>query len=101
MRAGLSHQDHARKPEKAASGRLFTIQRLPFQGDTARFSCVVSKKVARTAVDRNRVRRRVRAAFRPLVVTGLFVIHIKKPALAAPFTEIARELAELSKKVTQ
>lgn len=99
MRAGLSHQEHALRPEKAASGRFFTIQRLAGTGDQFRFSCVVSKKVAQKAVDRNRVRRQARAAFRHLALSGLFVIHVKKPALSVTFQELREEVGVLAKKL--
>lgn len=76
-----------------ASGRLFNIQKLPYSGSEARFSCSISKKVASKATERNRVRRRVRAAFRDVAKgPGLFVIVIKKPALLAAYDELREEL---------
>ncbi len=101
MRSGLSHQEHALRPVKTVSGRFFTLQSLPFLGSKLRFSCSISKKVAVRAVDRNRARRRVRAAFRSVARPGLFVIQIKKSALTASYTEITEELRALTEKMTQ
>lgn len=101
MRTGLSHKEHALRPVKIISGRFFTLQKLPFLGGKTRFSCSISKKVAVKAVDRNRARRRVRAAFRAITKPGLFVIQIKKPALVASYTEIIDELRALTEKMAR
>jgi ribonuclease P protein component len=101
MRSGLSHSDHALRPVKTVSGRFFTLQRLSSLGNETRFSCSISKKIAPRAVDRNRARRRVRAAFRLIGRSGLFVIQIKKPALLAHYTELTEELRALSERLKQ
>ena len=89
------------RPEKVVSGRLFTLQRLPSPRKETRFSCSISKKVVGKAVDRNRMRRRTRAAFRGVAKPGLFVIHIKKPALLISYKEVVEELRTLVEKMAQ
>lgn len=93
MRGGLSHSEHALRPEKVISGVFFSVQRLPSSGQKGQFSCTISKKVAPKAVDRNKARRRARAALRSMGdLRGLYVIHIKKPALTASYARIVEEL---------
>ncbi len=98
MRFGLSHQEHALRPEKTVMGRFFAIQRLS-QAETLRFSCIISKKVAQKAVERNRIRRRVRALFREAAKPGLFVIRVKKQACDAEFQELRKEITSLIMKL--
>lgn len=81
---------------KVVSGKLFSLAALSFAG-IPRFSCSVSKKVAHRAVDRNRAKRRARAAFLNVAskARGLYLVTIKKPALAAPFSSLEEELRML------
>lgn len=65
-----------------------------------RFSVVVSKKVAKSAVERNRIRRRIYEALRmnmdyiPKKFDYIFVIY-QKDVLTMPFGEVERILGEL------
>ena len=65
-----------------------------------RVAVVVSKKVARLAVDRNRIRRRVYEAVRlnfdlvPKKMDYVFVIYSKK-VMDMPFAELEKMLGEL------
>ena len=65
-----------------------------------RVAVVVSKKVARLAVDRNRIRRRVYEAVRlnfdliPKKMDYVFVVYSKK-VMDIPFTELEKVLGEL------
>ena len=65
-----------------------------------RIAVVVSKKVARLAVDRNRIRRRVYEAVRlnfdliPKKMDYVFVVYSKK-VMYIPFTELEKVLGEL------
>jgi len=70
-----------------------------FADKPPKVACVVSKKAARKAVDRNRIKRHCREALRPLMP------HIRQPvALAfyansasskATFEELSRDIANL------
>lgn len=56
------------------------------------FACVVSKKVARKAVDRNRIKRRVRAIMREVTLSGpLVVIVYAKPGASHATMQDLRE----------
>ena len=65
-----------------------------------RFAVVVSKKVVKSAVKRNRIRRRVYEALRlnldliPKEYDYIFVIFSKE-VLALPFSELEKQLGEL------
>ena len=65
-----------------------------------RVAVVVSKKVAKLAVDRNRIRRRVYEAVRlnfdlmPKKMDYVFVVYSKK-VMHIPFTELEKVLGEL------
>lgn len=59
-------------------------------------SVVVSKKVAKTAVDRNRLKRRVRAITQLLQLQGIF--FTKKGAATLPFSSLKQEVEELIEK---
>ena len=65
-----------------------------------RFSVVVSKKVAKSAVERNRIRRRVYEALRvnmdyiPKKIDYIFVVY-NKDVLTMKFTELEKVLGEL------
>jgi ribonuclease P protein component len=90
-----------------ASAKAFTLQALRRADEKApRVGFTVSKQVG-NAVERNRVRRRLReivrlsaaaaAAGEPTTTTGLrsghdYVLVGRRAALAAPFTEMMREL---------
>lgn len=84
-----------RKPRWRVSGTFFVLSQLSLQ-DVDGFSCVISKKTAPTAVERNRAKRRARTAFLAAGGgRGAYVIGIRKPALAAPHHELVRELSKL------
>lgn len=80
-----------------ASGRAFVVQARP-RGDqgAVRVGFTVSRQVG-TAVERNRVRRRLREMVRRSVAAGLqpgldYVLIGRRAALAVPFDELMREL---------
>ena len=62
-------------------------------------ACVVSKKIAAQAVDRNEIERHCRSALRPLlkdVNTPIALIfHAKREARGAGYAEIARDIEKL------
>lgn len=96
MRHSLTHEELQMRPEKSTSSRFFTIRRISVAAQArTRFSCVISKKIAHKAVDRNRAKRRVRSAFPLDAARGLYVIQIKKPALTASFSEMRVDIQAL------
>lgn len=65
---------------------------------TSKFSVVVSKKVASTAVARNTIKRRVRAALQQTQATKtgtVYIVYAKKGAAGLAKTEIRDELTSL------
>lgn len=68
-------------------------------GQATKFAVVAGVKVARQAVDRNRLRRRLRHALKPLASRcrpGYAVVALAQaPALKAPLPDITRELSQL------
>jgi ribonuclease P protein component len=67
-----------------------------YGGPTSRAAVVVSKKTARRASVRNRIRRRVYALLAPLMKpdTGTIVVFPKAEALRALADEMSAELRE-------
>jgi ribonuclease P protein component len=87
---------------RRVEGRLLVVHVAPGEAESSRLGFSVSTKVG-NAVLRNRVRRRLREAARPLVagVTDhLDVVVVARPgAAAASFAELASELRELTGKL--
>lgn len=90
----------AREKGRAYHGRLFSLtSKMPKDGSIKpSFACIVSKKVEKTAVGRNTIKRRARevmadilAGKKPMVV----VARAKQAASGASFTAIERELRDL------
>ncbi|QQG38020.1 MAG: ribonuclease P protein component [Candidatus Kaiserbacteria bacterium] len=88
---------------RRAHGRYFSVLSSSLSGET-RYACVVSKKIAARAVDRNRVRRIWREALRAHQKSppaGLaLVFHAKKEAIGTSLTEISRDIAALIERVS-
>ena len=68
-----------------------------------RASVIVSKKVARTAVPRNKIRRRIYSILRKEISACpqnmLLVCYVKKPALEKSFSVLETELKHLLRKI--
>ncbi len=88
---------------KSFAGEFFSVK-VSASPDkaTSRFAFVVSKKVAKTAVMRNRLRRRGYAALRPLIpslargrLVGFFA---KNNAVLAPTSKIALDIRAILTK---
>lgn len=65
---------------------------------------VVSKKIEKLAVERNRLRRRVYDCVRRRRVdlgTGVYILIAKQPARRAPYTLIKESVTELIKQTTK
>ncbi len=84
------------------TGSLCVITWLPIPEPTTQVAIVVSKKVSRRAVDRNRVRRQIRAALLqlwPSVKPGFWIlINVRSQALGRTGAELAQELLRLLSK---
>lgn len=85
---------------KSVFGTLLSLRIKP--AEALKCSVSVSKKVAPRAVDRNRARRRVYAAFEkalPAVTSPAFILIMpKKEALSAPLDALVAEISLLMKK---
>jgi ribonuclease P protein component len=81
---------------RPSGGRLLALRAVPNGLEVTRFGFVVGKPVG-GAVERNRVRRRLREAARALpVATGYDVVITARPAaLAAPLATLRDELMAL------
>jgi ribonuclease P protein component len=67
-----------------------------------RFGFSVSKKTAKRAHDRNKIKRRLREIVRtrvlPIINSGIdsdTILTVRQPALSLPFEELARDVHEL------
>ncbi|HWP61657.1 MAG TPA: ribonuclease P protein component [Candidatus Paceibacterota bacterium] len=80
-------------------GKLFSLSVSPLPSGHAKFSCVVSKKVALKAHDRNLIKRRCKEAARPLILKMktplVLVAYAKKEAAGASFAAIRADLESL------
>lgn len=100
----LTHADFARVSKSRARrihGTYFSLSLSESQGGArvSQTACVVSKKTAARAVDRNLIRRRCREALRKHLVRiktpTVFVFHAKREAARASYAEIARDIEAL------
>lgn len=80
---------------------LFTLVYVKSRNDSVRIGLSVSKRIG-NAVQRNRAKRRMRAALTPLlheIAGGFNVIFVAKPAvLDAPFPELGKQMETLLKR---
>lgn len=88
------------RPERRFSGAHFSlaIATAPRTGA----ACVVSKKVASRAVDRNKIKRRVKAALVPLLPSlphASYVFYAKAGAAAIDFAEAQRDIEKLVARI--
>lgn len=85
---------------KAVRTPLFSVIYAQNSRNKQRYAVVISKKVIKSAVGRNRVRRRVYEALRleikdfPEPVDRIFVVY-NKSVINIPFTELRRTVREL------
>jgi ribonuclease P protein component len=69
---------------RRVSDRLFTLVYAPGHGPAARLGLAVSRKVSRRAVERNRIKRLVREAFRRRHdLPALDIVVMARPGAAA------------------
>lgn len=89
------------KGARRIHGVLFSLSLSPRE-DGAKATITVSKKVSPKAVERNRVKRRARAALSPLMKQlppGAYVFSARPPAREASFAAIREDIAALARKV--
>ncbi len=91
----LTNQKHARR----LHGSLFSLSVFPLPSGEAKFACVVSKKVAPKAHDRNLLKRRCRESARPVLArvhsSLALVVSAKRAAAHASFAMIRKDIEEL------
>lgn len=84
------------KSGRSVSTPLFSAKMLADSVDTHKFAFVMSKKESKTAISRNRAKRRIRAAMRKILPGAnkpfYCIIHIKKSVLTASFDDIVLNL---------
>lgn len=72
-----------------------------FTKGATKFSVVVSKKVAKTAIERNKIRRQFYAATEPYIAKGgaVVVLYPKKEAVVATYVGIKKEVHKEFEKI--
>ena len=88
------------RPERRFSGTFFSLA----IGKRSRtgVACVVSKKVAPRAVDRNQVKRRAKAVLASLLSSlspAAYVLYAKSGAVDAAFLEVKRDIEKLVTRI--
>jgi ribonuclease P protein component len=74
---------------------FFSAKMIKVPGES-RFAIAVSKKLAKNATERNKIRRRVYSALRTLPLRGVHAILMPKaPVLTAPYAKVAEETKAL------
>ena len=85
---------------KRYHGEFFSLVVITASG--TKFTCVVSKKIAARAVERNRIKRRCREAARAALGSTrheiAFVFYAKRQAREAAFAAIKKDVETLIKK---
>jgi ribonuclease P protein component len=88
---------------KSIRGRNISLKYLVIPGKPAAFAFIISSKVAKRAVDRNKLKRRGRAiVFKllPQIKEGcLSLIFFEKGSIKMSFPELMAEMTQLFKKV--
>lgn len=87
---------------KVAQGRLFGVAIHQSRGDFPKVGIVVSNKISKLAVKRNRARRLLREVIRkmaPGFKNGVWLVFLaKKPIIGAEYKEIEEELSLVLKR---
>lgn len=92
------------KAGRRRSDGLFTLIALPGVGTTARLGLAISRKVSRSAVERNRIKRLVRESFRHRrqTLAPLDIVVMARPAAASADNDlIFRSLQRLFDRIEQ
>ncbi len=87
------------KKNKGFEGEIFSLRVTFFQTGSTKAACIVSKKISKSAVARNKIKRQVYSILVPLLVqsNGHNTIQIfpKKNVLEKSFQEIEEDLIDL------
>lgn len=80
-------------------GEHLSLRHIPKNVEKSTFSVVISKKVAKTAPDRHRFKRRIYeiVAKKPHIPSGLYVFYAKKGATELAFKQLVQEVGMLLK----
>lgn len=74
--------------------QFFTV--LHSKSDSPKFSVVVSKKIQKNAIERNKTRRRVYSVIRDLEIhtqsNGTYILLVKKPVLSLSYAMLKGEI---------
>lgn len=89
-----------RKRSRRVHGTYFSLVIAPLAaGVGPKAACVVSKKVAKRAVDRNKIERRVRGILRPFIARmqgpRALILYAKREVLGASYIEMQRDIQKL------
>ena len=79
-------------------GTYLSLALSPATGTLAVCACVVSKKVALSAVVRNRIKRRCRAALQSRIgklPAGAYIFHAKRDAAHATYADITADIVRI------
>lgn len=89
------------KKGKTRAGKLVFLKILKNNLDDNRFGIVVSKKISKKAVNRNKIKRRLKEIIRQInIKSGFDIVIVAKPEiLDKKYQEIKDELEELLKKL--
>ncbi len=96
----LSHADFARIPRAKARrihGTYFSLTVAPLpEGSGPKTACVVSKKIAARAIDRNGIQRRCREVLRSHLINikqpFALVFHAKREAVSASLADTKKDI---------
>lgn len=97
-RARISRAEFTHPWDRRISGRLFTLVVGSQGGTSPRFACIVSLRVARRAVDRNRIKRRCREAARAALKMApprAYAFYARGGAAHASFADIEQDVREI------
>ncbi len=91
---------HVFRQGRHDSARLLAVRSAPNELGWSRFAYTVSKRVAKSAVVRNRIRRRLREAVRSLPFAEGYdvVIVVRPPAVESDFHRLRAELTLLLRR---
>ncbi len=94
------HDFNHLKVERRVGGTYLTLAIGSVHGRQVRgFACVVSKKAARKAVDRNRIKRRIRAIFQKIIPSlphpTVVVVYAKSGASNAQIDDLRKDIYPL------
>jgi len=99
----LSGEEIRNLSGKRLHGKLFSMLVAPIKGTGVKCATVASKKVARRAVERNKIKRRCRAALSKRIMNIqkpiALVFYAKSDAKIAKFSAIEADIETLLSKV--